>query len=280
MGRRRGTFQESGGLQLLARARRMGRLSRPARKTPCIGHFLIAAILPLAAAGLSAQDAKPPAPPKLDTSRGDQMIAEYFRLETDKLKSNCLADIKTLDDWNAKRGEYRRQLLEMLGLDPLPEKTDSEAGRHRQASSTTSSPSRSCTSSRGRGCTSPAICIVPEERSIRQAAAGDSVRLRPRPRRRRTDVSFGNKAGYQHHGAWFARNGYVCLTIDTLQLGEIEGIHHGTYRDGMWWWLNRGYTPAGVEAWNCVRALDYLRDAAGGRRDPLRRHRPQRRRGL
>ena len=26
----------------------------------------------------------------------------------------------------------------------------------------------------------------------------------------------------------------------------------------MWWWLNRGYTPAGVEAWNCVRSLDYL----------------------
>ena len=26
----------------------------------------------------------------------------------------------------------------------------------------------------------------------------------------------------------------------------------------MWWWNNRGYTPAGVEAWNCIRALDYL----------------------
>ena len=52
--------------------------------------------------------------------------------------------------------------------------------------------------------------------------------------------------------------GYVCLTIDTLQLGEIEGLHHGTYREGMWWWLSRGYTPAGVEAWNCIRALDYL----------------------
>ena len=26
----------------------------------------------------------------------------------------------------------------------------------------------------------------------------------------------------------------------------------------MWWWNSRGYTPAGVEAWNCVRALDYL----------------------
>src|SRR5204863_781790 len=36
------------------------------------------------------------------------------------------------------------------------------------------------------------------------------------------------------------------------------GLHHGTYREGMWWWNSRGYTPAGVEAWNCIRALDYL----------------------
>ena len=71
-------------------------------------------------------------------------------------------------------------------------------------------------------------------------------------------VSYGNKVHYHHHGSWFARHGYVCLTIDTLQLGEIEGIHHGTHRENMWWWLNRGYTPAGVEAWNCVRAIDYL----------------------
>jgi hypothetical protein len=26
----------------------------------------------------------------------------------------------------------------------------------------------------------------------------------------------------------------------------------------MWWWNARGYTPAGVEAWNAIRALDYL----------------------
>ncbi|MFH1269065.1 MAG: prolyl oligopeptidase family serine peptidase, partial [Planctomycetota bacterium] len=71
-------------------------------------------------------------------------------------------------------------------------------------------------------------------------------------------VSYGNKVHYQHHGSWFARHGYVCLTIDSLQLGEIEATHHGTYRYKMWWWNNRGYTPAGVEAWNCVRAIDYL----------------------
>src|SRR5690606_3205887 len=42
------------------------------------------------------------------------------------------------------------------------------------------------------------------------------------------------------------------------QLGEIEALHHGLHREGMWWWPSRGYTPAGVEAWNCIRALDYL----------------------
>jgi hypothetical protein len=71
-------------------------------------------------------------------------------------------------------------------------------------------------------------------------------------------VSYGNKTMYQHHGAWFARNGYLCLVLDTLQLGEIEGIHHGTYREKMWWWNSVGYTPAGVEAWNAIRAVDYL----------------------
>lgn len=71
-------------------------------------------------------------------------------------------------------------------------------------------------------------------------------------------VSMGNKTDYQHHGIWFARHGYVCMAIDTIQLGEISGFHHGTYNLNRWWWPARGYTPAGVEAWNSMRALDYL----------------------
>ncbi len=71
-------------------------------------------------------------------------------------------------------------------------------------------------------------------------------------------VIYGCKTGYQHHPEWFAANGYVCLIVDTLELGEMPGEHHGTYRQGMWWWQSRGYTPAGVEAWNGIRAIDYL----------------------
>ena len=38
----------------------------------------------------------------------------------------------------------------------------------------------------------------------------------------------GCKTAFQEHGMWFANNGYVCIILDTLQLGEIPGIHHGT----------------------------------------------------
>ena len=68
----------------------------------------------------------------------------------------------------------------------------------------------------------------------------------------------GNKTAYQSHGIWFARHGYICLTVDSLQLGEIAAIHHGTYREQRWWWHARGYTSAGVECWNGVRGIDYL----------------------
>jgi hypothetical protein len=185
---------------------------------------------------------------------GDAMIAEYFRVETARLSDACLADVTSLEDWEAKRPEYRRQLLEMLGLDPMPERTDLQAVVTGQTEHDEfvverlhfqSLPGLYVTANlylpRDRPDPLPAILYV--------CGHGAS---------KKDGISFGNKATYQHHGAWFARHGFACLTIDTLQMGEIEGIHHGTYRYDMWWWLNRGYTPAGVEAWNCVRALDYL----------------------
>src|SRR5439155_518737 len=57
---------------------------------------------------------------------------------------------------------------------------------------------------------------------------------------------------------WFASHGFACLVLDTLEFGEVAGIHHGTHDLNMWHWLSLGYTPAGVEVWNAIRALDYL----------------------
>ena len=54
------------------------------------------------------------------------------------------------------------------------------------------------------------------------------------------------------------RHGYVAFVLDTIEFGEVPGIHHGTHDLGMWYWHSLGYTPAGPEVWNAIRALDYL----------------------
>ncbi len=218
----------------------------------CPTNWLLATLLLLSASAHACFAAEPPTS---NDSRGDQLVREYFRQQTQLLTDNCLADIQTLEDWTDKRATYHAQLLDMLGLNPMPPRSDLQAtvtgvveqdgmiveNLHFQSL--------------------PGLYVTGN--LYRPAAASDE----PLPailyvcghgRVVENGVSMGNKTHYQHHAAWFARNGYVCLVIDTIQLGELEGIHHGTYREKMWWWNNRGYTPAGVEAWNGVRALDYL----------------------
>ncbi len=190
----------------------------------------------------------------IGTTPADQQLSDYFRYQTQRLADQSLKNITDLEIWKKKRVTYRKQLFEMLGLSPLPPKTDlkpeitntiTSKGFIVENLTFQSRPGLYVTGNLYRPLKQdkklPAILYVCGHGGVKK-----------------NGIIYGNKVYYQHHGEWFARNGYVCLTIDTLQLGEIEGLHHGTYREGMWWWLSRGYTPAGVEAWNCIRALDYL----------------------
>src|SRR5687768_9549687 len=43
------------------------------------------------------------------------------------MSERCLTDVRSLQDWQKQRPELRRQLLEMLGLDPLPARTPLKA---------------------------------------------------------------------------------------------------------------------------------------------------------
>ncbi len=188
--------------------------------------------------------------------RDNPALERWFEKRVSHIeKEQSLFRYESLDDWKADRDRLRGELFDMLGLNPLPERTELEVKvtgtlKHKdfvvEKLWIQTLPGLYVTASFYRPHqvdeSLPAILYV----------CGHARMKGP------NGTSFGNKTGYQHHGAWFARNGYVCLTIDTLQLGEIEGIHHGTYRHNRWWWNSRGYTPAGVEAWNCIRALDYL----------------------
>ena len=180
------------------------------------------------------------------------MIQSYLRAETEKVETGLLDGIATAEDWEKRRPKYKEEYFYMLGLWPMPEKTPLQAkitGRiegdgfsvemlHYQ-----SRPRLYVTANLYR----PAIIKPGERLPAVLYVCGHSARGRN-----------GNKTAYQSQGMWFARHGYVCLVVDSLQLGEIAAIHHGTYREGRWWWYSRGYTPAGVECWNGVRGLDYL----------------------
>jgi dienelactone hydrolase len=189
---------------------------------------------------------------------GDEMIDKYLAQETDKISQRFLDGAKTLEEWKSILPRLRQEYLYMLGLSPLPEITPLHAAitgtlehdgviidkLHFQ-----SRPGLYVTGNLYRP--KPNKSPQRERGDLKRAAilyvCGHSGRGRD-----------GNKTAFQDHGMWFASNGYICLVIDTLQLGEIPGIHHGTYREGRWWWQARGYTPAGVECWNGIRAIDYL----------------------
>ncbi|MFN0055589.1 MAG: alpha/beta hydrolase family protein [Planctomycetales bacterium] len=190
-------------------------------------------------------------PPDRDAP-GDPMVQESLAKIASRLHGTFADDLKSLADWESRRAAYREEYLYMLGLSPLPERnplkptiTGTLTGDgfvvdnlHYQ-----SRPGLYVTANLYR----PDKVGADERLPAVLYVCGHSGRGRD-----------GNKTAFQSHGMWFARHGYICLVVDTLQLGEIAAIHHGTYRENRWWWHSRGYTSAGVECWNGVRGIDYL----------------------
>jgi dienelactone hydrolase len=208
-----------------------------------------------------------------DTKAGDAMIDKYLAKLAKDLSGRFLDGAKTRAEWEKKLPRLRQEYLDMLGLWPLPEKTPLHATvtgtvehegvvieklhyQSRPGLYVTANLYRPKASggSNPPGKKLPAILYV----------CGHAFRGRD-----------GNKSASQDHGLWYANNGYVCLMIDSLQLGEIPGVHHGTYGtpyrhfgsyglpgkdtvETRWWWQALGYTPAGVECWNDIRGIDYL----------------------
>ena len=68
--------------------------------------------------------AKSPYPEKTPDTPGNRMLDTYFASETRQQAQNGgVKEVEDADDWKNKAPEYRRQLAEMLGLDPMPERT-------------------------------------------------------------------------------------------------------------------------------------------------------------
>ena len=180
---------------------------------------------------------------------GDDWTTIYgaLREQARQVSSSSLAVPLSPDQWQATLSQRREMWREMLGLSPLPPRTPLEA---------------TVTGVLDRG-----DYIV--EKIHFQSLPGAYVignLYRPAKSTERLPAVLylcGHSKGkvnppYQANPRWFAQHGYVALVLDPIQLGESQGFHHGTYRGERWDWPSRGYSPAGTEVWNAMRALDYL----------------------
>ncbi len=191
-----------------------------------------------------------------------QRVIEFLKKTAAQICDQSLAEIKTLDDWNRQRPQARRELLYTLGLDPLPKRTPLKA----RVTGTLRRPKYRIEKVVFQS--SPGLYVTgnlyvpnkPNDPATQRPAILYVCGHSPHP--------LGAKWDYQDRVIWYAENGYVCLILDTLEFGEVPGIHHGIHDLNMFDWLSRGYTPVGVEVWNAMRAVDYLesRPEVDGRR--------------
>lgn len=179
----------------------------------------------------------------------DNNIRNYLMRAASEVTHNSLADIKSLEDWTTSRDRRYQEFTEMLSLTDVP--LDGErpplnvkiVGEIQQDGYKIiklyyeSLPQLYV----------PANLYIPDYIDKPTAAilyvCGHS----------RTQ-----KVSYQAHPRHFAKLGFVCLIVETIQWGEVYGHHWGCYAEGNFHWYSRGYTPGGVELWNAIRGIDLL----------------------
>lgn len=171
--------------------------------------------------------------------------------EAREVSSTSLARPMSPEVWKTTLAERREQWLEMLGVSPLPDRAPLNA---------------TVTGVLDRG---DYVVEKIHFQSLPGAHVAGNLYRPAKTAGKLPAVLYlcGHTKGkvsptYQANPRWFGQHGYVALVLDPIQLGECQGFHHGTYREGRWDWPSRGYTPAGAEVWNAMRALDYLQSRA------------------
>jgi dienelactone hydrolase len=182
---------------------------------------------------------------------------QSLSVQAERMADNALKDVHSLADWQRIRPQRHKEFMRSMGLDPIPPRCDLKVtdygGFEGQGF-------------RGRrigfqllpDCWSSACVYYPD----------------PMPKGPAPGVLYVCGHGevgthsYQSHPIYWARRGYVCLIVDTIEQNDNPGEHHAMEVDTHEAWLALGYTAAGGEMWNAMRALDVL--AADSQVDPER----------
>jgi hypothetical protein len=141
--------------------------------------------------------------------------------EAREVTGASLAQPLSPETWKATLAERREKWLEMIGLSPLPKRTPLQA---------------TVTGVLERG---DYVVEKIHFQSLPGAHVAGNLYRPAKITGKLPAVLYlcGHSKGkvnapYQANPRWFAQHGYVALVLDPVQLGECQGLHHGTYREG------------------------------------------------
>lgn len=176
-------------------------------------------------------------------------IRSYLSEVAEEITENALSEISSISEWEKQAPSRHEEFIQMMGLQDMPlqgERPDlniqltgsiQEEGYRIEKLYYESLP----------GLYVPANLYIPDH--IEEARPAILYVCGHSPTQ---------KVRYQPYPRKFAQLGFVCLIIETIQMGEVWGHHHGCYSKGWFHWYSRGYNPGGVELWNAIRGLDLL----------------------
>ncbi|MEN8227727.1 MAG: acetylxylan esterase [Bacteroidota bacterium] len=176
-------------------------------------------------------------------------IRAYLSAAAAEITDHALSDINTLKEWEDQRAQRYDEFMEMMGLQDMPpegSRTDlniqhtgtiQQEGFRIEKLYYESLP----------GLYVPANLYIPDEidepvPAILYVCGHTNDQL----------------AHYQPFARKFARLGFVCLIIETIDRGEVHGEHRGCLVRGWYDWYSKGYTSGGLELWNAIRGIDLL----------------------
>jgi cephalosporin-C deacetylase-like acetyl esterase len=211
----------------------------------------VAASLPGRADPGSIVQSEPVTVPRARTPHPANLpIRDYLVREARRITSNALSDLKTSAEFNRLVSLRRQRFIELMGLDDLPAAKE----RPPVPYESTGVVERADYRIEKLHYESLPNLHVTANLYVPNVASGT----------RRPGVLYvcghieQQKVDYQAHPKRFAELGFPTLIVETVQLGEAPGYHHGCYREGWFHWYSRGYSPAAVELFNGIRGLDLL----------------------
>lgn len=182
-----------------------------------------------------------------------QGLANRARL----MSAQALSEIRSADDWRQFRPQRHKEFMRGLGLDPLPARCDLAVQ------------DRGSFSGPGYKAKKLAFQVLPNCWGGANLYYPDPLPRSPAPAVLYVCGHSPNSLWhYQDHPMLWARRGYVCLIIQSIEQHDARGEHHASHMGWTERWLSLGYTPAGAEVWNAMRAMDLL--SADPHVDPVR----------